>query len=130
MSVVAALALSAILAWLMLITASYVKREGWTRDGARRLSSNRDSEPAPSLIGARTDRAARNMLENLVLFTAIATAVLFSGETNGHAQFGANLFFAARLVYWPVYVFGYPWLRVVAWLAGVLGMALMTVSLL
>jgi len=128
MTIPVSLALSAVLAWLMLITASYVKREGWTPEGARLLSSNRDREPTPSVIGARSDRAARNMVENLVLFTALAVAVLFSGETGGRAQIGANVFFAARVVYWPVYVFGFPWLRVAAWGTGVLGMALMATA--
>ncbi|WP_421723092.1 MAPEG family protein [Bauldia sp.] len=92
--------------------------------------SNRDQVPAPSPVAARTDRVATNMLENLVLFIAVIVAVGLAGRESPQTQLGAAIFFWARLVYWPVYVIGIPYLRTLLWLAAMIGIGMVAAALL
>jgi uncharacterized MAPEG superfamily protein len=108
-----------ILAWLMIMVASMLR----TRGDVRVMAGNRDNVPPGSPLAERADRAAKNMLENLVLFVALAVAV---GSRNpARAQLGAEVFVAARLAYWPIYLAGIPGLRTVAWTVGTIGLALL-----
>ncbi|HEV3194354.1 MAG TPA: hypothetical protein VGY54_27835, partial [Polyangiaceae bacterium] len=59
------LVLSAILACVMLLTASVLRSHGWTPRGIHVMLGNRDDLPEPTPVAARADRAARNMVENL-----------------------------------------------------------------
>jgi uncharacterized MAPEG superfamily protein len=54
---------------------------------------NRDNLPEPTPLAARADRAARNMLENLVLFVAAIVAARFSGADPQDLALGSQLFF-------------------------------------
>ena len=118
------LTLSAILAWLTLMTASYVRNRGWTHAGRRCALGNRDDVPEPTPLAGRADRAARNTLENLVLFTALLAAVHFAGKAGARSELGANLFFWGRLAYWPIYLAGIIYARTVAWAVSIVGLAM------
>jgi uncharacterized MAPEG superfamily protein len=69
------------------------------------------------------------MLENLVLLTALIAAVHFAGKTNAQVQLGANIFFWARVVYWPAYLAGSS-LRSVVWLISVVGLAMIAAAMI
>lgn len=115
------LALSAMLAWVMLIVASLLRARSWTPAGLRLAMGNRDAMPEPSAIAGRAERAARNMLEGLLLFTALIAAVRLGGKA---APAGAAaLFFWARVVYFAVYLAGVPYLRTVVWISSVVALA-------
>src|SRR3954464_13263547 len=101
---------SAILTFVMVITASYHRNRAWNLEGLRRSMGNRDSPPPATPISGRADRAAMNMLENLVLFTALAAALNFSGRNTAQAELGANIFFWARVAYFPIYLAGIAYL--------------------
>src|SRR5262245_55853164 len=122
------LVLSAILTWLMLCTASGLRVQGWTPDGMRRAFGNRDDLGEPTALAGRADRAARNMLENLAMFTALLAAVHFAGKANAQVQLGANMFFWARVAYWPCYLAGIVILRTVIWMISILGLAMMILA--
>src|SRR5882757_9072115 len=92
----------------VLMTSSPLRTQGHAPGGLERALGNRDDLPTPTPVAGRADRAAKNMLENLVLLTALIAAVHFAGKTSTQAQLGANVFFWARMVYWPVYVAGSP----------------------
>jgi uncharacterized MAPEG superfamily protein len=111
------LALSAALAWLMLITASLLRSRSWTPAGARLAFGNRDDLPEPSPLAGRADRAARNMLEGLLLFTALLAAVRLGGKPAPASA--AALFFWARVLYFGVYLAGIPYVRTAVWIASV-----------
>jgi uncharacterized MAPEG superfamily protein len=117
------LVLSALLTWLMILTSSTLRSRLWTPAGATVAFSSRDQVPEPTAVAARADRAARNMLENLPLFLALMLAVRISGHTGSDATAGANVFFWARVVYWPLYLAGVPYLRSTAWAVSVAGLA-------
>ena len=69
------------------------------------------------------------MLENLVLLTALVAAAHFAGKTSAQVQLGANIFFWARVVYWPIYVAGSP-LRSVVWFISVIGLAMIAAAMI
>lgn len=124
------LAFSAALAWVMVMTASSLKTRWWSPRGMRLGLSNRDAMPEPSPLTARADRAARNMLENLLVFVALVAAARLAGVPAAKIAPGAQVFFWARLAYFPVYLSGITVLRTVLWAAGVVGMGMIFVTLL
>jgi uncharacterized MAPEG superfamily protein len=124
------LAFSAALAWVMVMTAASLKTRWWEFRGLRLALSNRDALPEPSPLTARADRAARNMLENLVLFVALVAAARLAGLTSAQVTPGATVFFWARLLYFPVYLAGITVLRTALWAAGVIGMGMIFARML
>ena len=97
--------------------------------GLPTLAGNRDGLPTYTGFAGRAKRAHLNMLENLVLFTALVLVAVVANKTNPTTAMGAAIFFWARLVYALVYLFGVPWLRTVVWFVSVIGMAMIAVQL-
>ena len=123
------LALAAILTWLMLLTSSALRTRPWDSGGGRRAIGNRDNLGEPTPLAGRADRAARNMLENLVLFIALLAAVHFAGKVNAQIQLGANIFFWSRVAYWPAYVAGTPLVRTLVWSVSIIGLAIIAAAI-
>ncbi|MGN5375954.1 MAPEG family protein [Sphingomonas hankookensis] len=97
---------------------------GWNagpRDG--------DRQPTGVLAG-RARRALDNFRETYPAFIALALALAVSGRTGGLGATGAMLWFAARIVYHPLYLFGVPYLRSLVWIGSMLGLLLMLIRLL
>jgi uncharacterized MAPEG superfamily protein len=118
------LAYSAVLCWLMIITAATLK----TRGSFRLSLGNRENLPESTAIAGRADRAAKNMLENLVLFTALLAAAKLGHGDLERIVAGARLFFWARVAYFAIYLAGIPHLRTAVWAVGVAGMAVVLSS--
>jgi uncharacterized MAPEG superfamily protein len=97
--------------------------------GLTRLAGNRDGLPEYSGFAGRAKRAHLNMLENMVVFTALVLVAVVANKTNPTTAMGAAIFFWARLVYALVYLFGVPWLRTVVWAVSVIGMVMVAVPL-
>ncbi len=57
--------------WVLILAASLIKAKAWKPSGLLTALGNRDTVEDCSGFPARTERAARNMLENMVLFTAL-----------------------------------------------------------
>jgi len=115
---------SVILAWLMLVTASLWRARAWTPAGLKFAFGNRDNPPPASPMDGRADRAAKNMLESLLMFAALLLAAHAAGRVDARVLQGAQLFFWGRLAYAPLYWAGVPYLRTVAWAVAVVGMAM------
>ena len=124
-----ALVWSAVLTWLMLITASLLRSKGWTAPGMQIAFGNSGDVPEPTPLAGRADRAAKNMLENLALFTAVIVAVQTSGKGSAQTQLGASIFFWARVAYWPAYAAGIIYLRTVIWLVSIVGLAMIVAAM-
>jgi uncharacterized MAPEG superfamily protein len=90
--------------------------------GLTTLAGNRDDVPTMGGFAGRAKRAHLNMLENMVLFSALVLIAVVAQKTNSLTAMGALIFFWARLVYAVIYLVGIPWLRTVAWFASVIGM--------
>jgi len=55
--------------------------------------------------------------------------VHFAGKECAQATLGANIFFWARVAYWPCYLAGIAYLRSVIWFIAVAGMAMIAAAL-
>lgn len=119
------LVFSAALAWLMIMTASTLANREWTMAGMKIGFSNRDAPLTPSPIAGRADRAAKNMLENMVVFVALFVAARARGASSDAIATGAAIFFFARFAYWIVYLIGIPYLRTLVWSVSLLGFVLL-----
>ena len=88
--------------------------------------SARDTKAA-ELIGraGRIDRAFRNLLETFPFFLAAVVFVQAGNLNNSHTALGAELYFFARLIYFPIYIMGLPGIRTAVWFAGVAGILVM-----
>jgi uncharacterized MAPEG superfamily protein len=97
--------------------------------GLTTLAGNRDGLPPMTGFAGRAKRAHLNMLENMVLFTALVLIAAVAGKANATTALGAMIFFWARLVYAFVYLIGVPWLRTFVWFVSVIGMVMIAVQL-
>jgi uncharacterized MAPEG superfamily protein len=116
-----------LLVWAVLLTfvQMLVAVSGATLQvGLPALAGNREGLAPCTGWAGRAARAHRNMLESLVLFAALVLVAVIAGRTNATTLLGAQLFVWARLVHAVIYVAGIPWLRTVAWLVSVIGLAL------
>jgi uncharacterized MAPEG superfamily protein len=90
--------------------------------GLKTLVGNREGFPEIKGWAGRALRAHRNMIENLVLFTAVVLAVVAEGKADGTTLAGAQVFFWGRVAYAAIYLAGIPWLRTAAWTVSVIGL--------
>jgi uncharacterized MAPEG superfamily protein len=90
--------------------------------GLTALAGNREDVPVMTGFAGRAKRAHLNMLENMVLFSALVLIAVVAQKTNATTAMGALIFFWARLVYAVIYLIGVPWLRTLAWFVAVIGM--------
>ena len=121
------LLLSTILCFVQMLVAATGAN---TQVGLPVLAGNR--EGLPEIVGwaGRARRAHLNMIENLVLFSALVLIAAAAGKANATTAMGAMIFFWARLAYALIYLIGIPWLRTLAWLISVIGMAMIAWVLL
>jgi uncharacterized MAPEG superfamily protein len=118
---------SGILTLLMLLVASAFCAKAWTPPGMGIAFGNRESLPTALGPAGRSDRAAKNMLEGMVMFLAAVLAAQLAGK-GAEAALGASVFFWARLVYWPVYAAGIIYLRTAVWFVSIIGIGMIVVE--
>jgi uncharacterized MAPEG superfamily protein len=96
------------------------------------LVGARDGFPAAGLtpFHGRTKRAQANFNESMIMFIPLCLIAVYSGQTSDLTALGAALFFYGRLAFAPLYYFGVPWLRTLAWFVSVIGILLFFVELL
>lgn len=98
--------------------------------GLPTLAGNREGLGDLPGMGGRAKRAHLNMLENIVLFTALVLIAAVANKANAMTAMGAMIFFWGRVAYAVIYVAGIPWLRTVAWAVSVVGMVMIALQLL
>lgn len=88
--------------------------------------------PAPELtgVGARLDRALKNLLETFPFFAAAALTVVATRRGDAGTALGAQLYFGARVAYVGIYAAGIPFLRTIVWTVSVAGIAMVLKPLL
>jgi uncharacterized MAPEG superfamily protein len=114
----------AVINWALIVAAALIRSRAWKPSGLLAAMGNRDAVEDCSGLPARTERAARNMLENMVLFSALALVASVGGVTDPHVELGARIFYWARLVYIPIYMVGIPVARTAVWAISVVGMGM------
>ena len=92
--------------------------------GLNTLAGNREGLTELPGFAGRAKRAHLNMLENMVLFSALVLIAVVAQKTNAMTALGALIFFWARLLYAVIYLIGIPWLRTLAWAVSVIGMVM------
>ena len=88
------------------------------------VSGNREGAPEPTGAAGRGLRAHRNLIENLVPFAIAVLVAHAMGVSNGLTVIGAWVFLAARVLHALVYLAGISGIRTLAYLAGLVGTAL------
>jgi uncharacterized MAPEG superfamily protein len=117
---------SVVLAFVQVLIAAMAAQ---SQVGLSALAGNRDSVPDLTGLAGRAKRAHLNMVENLVLFTALVLIAAAAGKANAATATGAAIFFWARLAHAIIYLIGIPWLRTLAWAVSVVGMIIIAVQL-
>lgn len=121
------LAFTLILA-LVQITAAVVARTAEL--GGKWNVGPRDAEvPPPGRIAGRLMRAQANLFETLPIFAAAVIMAHIAGKDGTLTALGAHLYFFGRLVYLPLYAFGVPYIRSLAWLAAAAGLVMVIAAL-
>ncbi len=123
-----------LLGWSVVLLLAHLMLQGQTMTLERGFAwgaGARDGDAKPlGPVAGRAERALRNFGETYPAFVALALALAMSGRTGGLGALGAGVWFAARLCYVPLYLFGVPYLRSVCWLVSIAGLLMMLVRLL
>ncbi|HEY9012754.1 MAG TPA: MAPEG family protein [Devosia sp.] len=86
---------------------------------------SRDELPDLPPLGARAERAARNLAESLPFFLAASILCIVLDAETPLALAGAAVFLAARIVYLLLYINAVPYIRSGAWTIGFVGILMM-----
>ncbi|MGE0742224.1 MAG: MAPEG family protein [Hyphomonadaceae bacterium] len=102
---------------------------GIRQHGGITLANNRDGLPPANTYLARTKRLVDNFRENLWFFTPLILIAAISDISNQWTVLGAQIFFWARLGHAIVYIAGWPLIRPLFWLAGIIACVLIFLAL-
>lgn len=128
--------MSAELSWLSATVALflvYILAEAFVgnrQHALKDLLGPRDGLPPPGPPLGRAKRATANMVEAMCLFVPLVLIVEASGRANEWTALGCAIFFFARLAFAPLYWFGVPVLRTLAFFAGAVGLVMMFLQVL
>jgi uncharacterized MAPEG superfamily protein len=120
------LALSVALLFVLIFIQSSA---GTMAQGAKVMAGHRDDMTPPTAWQARTKRLVDNHREGLSLFTPLVLIAAVIGVTTPMTVLGAQLFFFSRVAHAVIYLAGWPWIRPVAWLVGIVGTAMIFLAL-
>ena len=120
MSEVLCLELSVIL-WIVQVLAQVITARAEFGDAYLMGPRDEQREPKGVMCG-RARRALTNYIENLVPFVALDVALIATQHTGG---LGATIWILARIVHFPIYLLGIPFLRTAAWAVSIIGLLMM-----
>ena len=86
------------------------------------LLGPRDNLGAYGALLGRAKRATANMIEMMCMFVPLVLVAVLSERTNQWTELGCMIFFFSRLIFAPLYWFGVPVVRTLAYFAGVAGL--------
>ena len=81
-------------------------------------------------MAGRSERAYRNFLETFPFFAAAVLAVTVAGRADENSALGVQLYFWARVAYVPLYLGAIRYVRSLAWVVSMVGLALVLSPLL
>ena len=121
------LALSVVLGLVQIVVASHAAS---LQRGYRWTAGPRDGEMEPLRgVAGRLDRALRNFAETFPLFAAVVLAAHVSDAHGALTEWGARLYFWARVAYVPLYAAGIPLIRSLVWNVATVGIVLLVAAL-
>lgn len=122
-----------LLAWSVALLVAHVLLQGVlaTKElGAEWNAGPRDDDKQPAgKLAGRAARASSNFRETYPAFIALAVGLLFTGQTSGLGLAGAIIWFVGRIVYYPLYLAGIPYIRSLVWTGSMVGLGLMFLAL-
>ena len=119
--VLAALSVGLLIAHVMLQSTLAVRETGteWN-------AGPRDTEVKPrGVLAGRAQRASANFRETYPGFVALVAALAVGGDAWHLGLIGTLVWFAARIVYIPLYLGGVPYVRSYIWLVAMAGLGMM-----
>ena len=93
-------------------------------------ATSRDETPPESAWLGRAERALKNFQETWNVFIIVALLAHFAAPGDPLIFWGALVYFAGRIVYLPLYLFGTFGLRSLVWNIATLGLGLMMYGVL
>ena len=118
-----------LLAWSVFLLIAHISMQGALVAPLRGASWNAgprdEGQPPLGKYPGRAQRALENFKETYPAFIALTLALAVTGRTGGVGALGAGMWFAGRIVYLPLYLFGVPWLRSAAYGVALVGLILM-----
>src|SRR5262249_62386003 len=118
-----------LLLWSIAVYALYLGTQSliyrW-RMGFWYAQTARDELPRPegALLG-RAERALRNFNETYVPFVVLLIVAHLTAQNDPYVFWGAMLWFAARIIYLPLYLWGVFMIRSLVWCVGAIGLFVM-----
>lgn len=84
----------------------------------------------PDLTGipGRIDRSFKNLMETFPFFLAAIVSVQLLNRHGVLSVLGSEIYFACRLVYFPVYILGIRGLRTLIWFVSLVGIIMVLVQ--
>jgi uncharacterized MAPEG superfamily protein len=121
------LALSIVLGLVQIVLSSHAAS---LQRGYIWAASSRDAAmPALSGVAGRLERALHNFLETFPLFAAAVLTAHVAGTHGWMTEWGAHLYFWARVAYVALYAAGVFLVRSLVWNVAALGIVLILLSL-
>lgn len=121
---------SVVLSFAMVMAAALVRVQMWTPKGLMLAFGNREELPLASSMAGRADRAANNMLVSLLWFAALLLAAHAAGKAGTRLDQAAQLFFWARLAYFPLYWAGIQFARTASWAVAIVAIGMVASTLI
>ncbi len=121
------------LAWAIVLGVVHVFATGQVAVAQHGLSYNmgpRDDQKPLTGRGGRLVRAYANFMQTFPFFAAAVLMAHVAGRHSWLTVLGAQCYFWGRLVYVPLYVFGVPMVRTVAFVVATAGIALILIALI
>jgi uncharacterized MAPEG superfamily protein len=123
-----------ILGWAIVLALVQIGLAGAMRTAETGIGYNvgpRDAPaPPPRPMTARLQRAQANLFETLPLFAAAVLVAHVAGREGEMTLYGCYAYIAGRVLYVPLYAFGVPVLRTVAWGVSLSGIVMILKAIL
>ena len=98
--------------------------------GAEWNAGPRDGKEAPKgVFACRAARALENFKETFPALVGLALGLVVTHQAGGWGAIGAWVWLGARAAYVPLYLFGVPYIRSLAWSVSCAGLVCMLVDL-
>lgn len=121
-----------VLGWSFVLFLAHMMVQATTAlkdQGAAFNAGPRDDPPPLGKIAGRAKRTFDNFKESYPIFIALALALAITGRSGGMAATGAWIWLGARIAYIPLYVYGVPYVRSLAFGVAAVGLVMMAVRL-
>ena len=121
-----------VLGWSFVLFLAHLMVQATTAlkdQGAAFNAGPRDDPPPLGAVAGRARRTFDNFKETYPIFIALVLGLAVTGRSGGMAATGAWIWLGARIVYIPLYLFGVPYLRSLAFGVSAVGLVMMAIRL-